>query len=179
MKIVIRLFLVIIGLFILSKAFLFSVVIIDKCLKHIINPNNKINKRGKFVEMPKILKMIGSGTLTASIFIIAFFTFARAIVHIKILGIPLLIISLIFNYSIYHWKIMIDSDGLTIFHNFRFKQKIPFSIIAKVEIHNGIMSNAEQGENMTIYVKEKKIIRVDEGYEGYYYLKTILQVEER
>lgn len=126
------------------------------------------------VKMPAIYKKIGEFILVIGVFGTGFFIIYHAYMHVKIIGIPLVIIGIIFYYSTYRWKIIVNIDGIVIVHSFKPRQTVLFSSISKIVLKNIYTINTELGENMDIYVNDKKTTNLDECYEGYQYLKEIL-----
>lgn len=138
----------------------------------LLKKENDVEK--DIVKMPNIYIKIGEFILVIGVFGTGFFIIYHAYMHVIMIGIPLVLIGIIFYYSTCHWKIIVNCDGIVIVHSLKPRQAVPFSAISKIVLKNINTINAEIGESMDIYVSGKKTTNLDVCYEGYQYLKEIL-----
>lgn len=126
------------------------------------------------VRTPLWIKPVGFNTLIFSIVLSLFFMIGGAYENVKFVGIPLLLISIITIYLTLHWKIIVNTNGIIVVHNFKIRKKIAFASIDKVVCRKEIMTNLEEGEGMYIYANGKKITNFDQTFWEYDSFKKIL-----
>ncbi|MGC6174551.1 hypothetical protein [Lacrimispora sp. 38-1] len=152
----------------------FTVTVINIWINCLKKQKEKVESESKVVRIPLPYRYLGIFTLAVGVPMTIFFFVGHALLHIKIIGMPINLLGLFIIYITYHWKILVNFDSIIVVHNFRYKRKNPFSSIEKVILRNIIITNVEMGESMEIFVSGKKITNLDECYEGYKYLKEVL-----
>jgi hypothetical protein len=151
------------------------ITIINVWVKSFRKQKNKNYNKNNIVTMPVAFKNIGIFCLGTAIAINLFFGLGHASkMHFVMIGIPILLISLLWIYLMNRWKIIINSNNIIIIRSFRSKRIVPFNSVEKMVLKTDYIIETEISEKIDIYVDGKKIIDLAEYYEGYQYLKEAL-----